>query len=181
MAITNEQLDITTENFNQLTSLLGLAAEVNAKTDDKSIFLNVKTEDPGRLIGRNGQTLNSLQHLLNGILLNKGKSFPRVLIDVVSSGEENKRPPSRRNNADRKQGSNQGSDQGSNPEKLRTQALDAAKEVKRWGEDVTLPSMNVEEIKEVMSILSSDNQLELAEVNGAKPNTKRVTVKLKEK
>jgi spoIIIJ-associated protein len=176
MTVSQEQLDQTKENFNQLISLLGLSAEVKAESDREAIQLRVKTEDPGRLIGRKGQTLNSLQHLLNGILLNKAKSFPKVLIDVEGSRDKERghdRRGSRKNRDVPKKDE-------PNRDRIRQQAIDASKEVKRWGEDVVLSRMSESEIEEVRRILDNEPELEIitGEVTQNGPS-RSLTIRLK--
>ncbi len=51
-------------------------------TLDDGVFLDVKTEDSGRLIGRQGQTLSDLQYLTNRMLFQQDQTSPKVLIDV---------------------------------------------------------------------------------------------------
>lgn len=77
-----------------LENILGLLAlegsfEVNEK--EEGIFVTIDTEDAGRLIGRNGETLTALQYLVNQILSRQQEEFKRVIVDVAnwrSSKEE---------------------------------------------------------------------------------------------
>lgn len=77
-----------------LEHILGLLAlegsfEVNEK--EEGIFVTIDTDDAGRLIGRNGETLSSLQYLVNQILAKQSGEFKRVIVDVAnwrSSKEE---------------------------------------------------------------------------------------------
>ena len=165
MTISQEEIEQTRNNFIQLTTSLGLIANVKAKTENEYIYLNVKTEDPGRLIGRNGQTLNALQHLLNGILLNKKKNFPRVLIDVEGYQEKRRNSIKEKVNKDF--------------EKTRKRALDAVKEVKKWGEKVVLSPMNEEELSLVHNTLKEEKEVELICENGNKDGNKRIIIQLK--
>ncbi len=45
-------------------------------------MLEVKTEDSGRLIGRQGQTLADLQYITNRLLFQQDASSPKVMVDV---------------------------------------------------------------------------------------------------
>ena len=48
----------------RLLDLLGFTATVEEHHMDGGVLLDVKTEDSGRLIGRQGQTLGDLQYLI---------------------------------------------------------------------------------------------------------------------
>ena len=61
---------------------LGFAATVEEHTLDGDLTLDVKTEESGRLIGRQGQTLADLQYIVNRILFQQDQSAPKVMLDV---------------------------------------------------------------------------------------------------
>ena len=66
---------------------------------------------------------------------------------------------------------------GENEEMLAQQALDAAKEVKRWGEPVTLPPMNAHDRRIIHITLQEENELQTESLgDGAK---KSVVISLK--
>ena len=60
---------------------LGLQTKVEAVTMDGSTLLHIATVEPGRLIGKHGQTLHQLQFLLNRILQRMSPDSPRVIVD----------------------------------------------------------------------------------------------------
>ncbi len=160
----DEYLQQAESNFKQLVSLLGLSAELQSKNERNTIYLHVKTNEPGRIIGRKGQTLNALQHLLNSILLNQKKVFPKVLIDVEGNNEEKKKPvprPSKKTDT------------------LQSQILDAAKEVKRWGEDVTLVKLTRHDLKQVASVIKDDRELEVFVDESSNKGQGKVKIRLK--
>jgi len=64
-----------------LTSL-GFAVTVEEQKFDDGVMLDVKTEDSGRLIGRQGQTLADLQYITNRILFQQDPTSPKVMVDV---------------------------------------------------------------------------------------------------
>lgn len=66
----------TLEGF--LTAL-GVPNTVTGKIQDEQIHLTVESEDGGTLIGRKGQTLNSLQHLINSAV--RSHKF-RIFVDI---------------------------------------------------------------------------------------------------
>jgi spoIIIJ-associated protein len=65
---------------------LGFVFEIEETTLGETPVLNIKTREPGRLIGRDGHTLADLQYLLNRLLHGHDSSdegsVARVLIDV---------------------------------------------------------------------------------------------------
>ena len=66
----------------QLLKSLGFDTTVEEQMLDDGVFLDVKTEDSGRLIGRQGQTLSDLQYITNRILFQQDQSSPKVVVDV---------------------------------------------------------------------------------------------------
>src|SRR5277367_1838817 len=66
----------------QILKLLGFDATVEEHPLDDGTLLEVKTEDSGRLIGRQGQTLSDLQYITNRLLFQQDQSSPKVMVDV---------------------------------------------------------------------------------------------------
>ena len=62
--------------------MLGFEATVEEHSLDDGLLLDVKADDSGRLIGRQGQTLSDLQYLVNRILFQKDTTAPKVTVDV---------------------------------------------------------------------------------------------------
>ena len=153
---------------------LGLEASVKSEERNGNVHLTVFSEEAGRIIGRKGQSLQSLQLLLNRII-SKGKvKSPRLFIDV----DGYKKPE--RGSYDRERGSydeerggdrerrseyseRSGDDPRESPEakeaRISQQALDAAKEVKRWGEPTTLPPMSGRDRRVVHLALEDDAEI----------------------
>lgn len=65
-----EEVSKSKEILIQILESLGVEGEVNVNYDrkDNCIYLNIQSDDAGILIGRQGQTLDSLQYLLQLIL-----------------------------------------------------------------------------------------------------------------
>jgi spoIIIJ-associated protein len=61
-------MERATEVLKKLLELMGLDAEVEASENDERILLVVKGPDTGLVIGKKGQTLDALQHLVNKIV-----------------------------------------------------------------------------------------------------------------
>jgi spoIIIJ-associated protein len=69
------------EILEKILGTLGFAATVEEHTIDGDLTLDVKTDEHGRLIGRQGQTLADLQYLVNRILFQQDQSTPKVMLD----------------------------------------------------------------------------------------------------
>src|SRR5437773_12415720 len=49
---------------------------------EEGLLLDVKSDDAGRLIGRQGQTLSELQYILNRLLFHQDQDAPKAMVDV---------------------------------------------------------------------------------------------------
>ena len=159
---------------------LGLDAMLKTEMKGSNIAIKITSEEAGRIIGRKGQTLENLQLLLNRMLFNGDRTFPRVALDIDgytrgdfrSGGRDGKR------NGGKREGSN-GERRGSgmDEEQLRCQALDASKEVKRWGESVVLKAMNSHDRRIIHITLEEDAELETC--SEGEGSLKKIIVSLK--
>lgn len=177
---------------------LGLAAALRVEEKGGRIAVKISSEDAGRIIGRKGQTLESLQLLLNRIMFKDDEECPHIMLDIdgYAKGERGTRPAEfedrggereeRRDRGDRedrgereyrgdredrgerrpprerrerRSSDDDHSERLSTTEQLEQQALDAAKEVKRWGEPVTLPEMNAHDRRIIHVTLKDDAEL----------------------
>src|SRR5215813_15294548 len=66
----------------KILHLLGFPATVEENRMEDGILLDVKTEESGRLIGRQGQTLADLQYITNRLLFQQDAAAPKVMVDV---------------------------------------------------------------------------------------------------
>ena len=66
----------------KILELLGFPATVEEHHMEDGVLLDVKTDDSGRLIGRQGQTLSDLQYITNRLLFQQDPSTPKVTVDV---------------------------------------------------------------------------------------------------
>ncbi|MBU2545320.1 hypothetical protein KKC65_02610 [Patescibacteria group bacterium] len=67
--ITEEQLQQTRQTIREFFEKTGFDIEIEILTpDDRTIPVNISTDDPKVLIGQNGQTLADVQHLLKAML-----------------------------------------------------------------------------------------------------------------
>ena len=72
------------EILENLLGLLGLEGSFEIEEKEDGVFISIEAEDPGILIGRNGETLSSLQLLLNLIASRQmpGDDLKRIVVDV---------------------------------------------------------------------------------------------------
>lgn len=125
-----------------LTSL-GFSVTVIEQKIADGLMLEVQTEDSGRLIGRQGQTLTDLQYLTNRLLFQADPSAPKVTVDVG-----NYRSQAR--------------------EALIQKAQEAAEKVRRRGEPVELEPLNAFDRRIIHQAIKDDPDVEThsVEVDG---------------
>lgn len=70
------------EILDTLLGHLDFVVEIEETEQDGHIILQVRTNDPASLIGRREGRLESLQFLVNRILLANNPEAPRVIVDV---------------------------------------------------------------------------------------------------
>ena len=148
---------------------LGLSASLRVEEKGTRIGVKISSEDAGRIIGRKGQTLESLQLLLNRIMFKDDEECPHIMLDIdgYAKGERGARPDDEseeggeRRPRERRERRPRREEDGERTTKdqLEQQALDAAKEVKRWGEPVTLPEMNAHDRRIIHVTLKDDPEL----------------------
>jgi spoIIIJ-associated protein len=61
---------------------LGFFVEIEELELEGHLILQIRTHDPASLIGRREERLESLQFLVNRILLARNQDAPRVIVDV---------------------------------------------------------------------------------------------------
>src|SRR5437867_12273241 len=67
----------------QLLHHLGFTdATVEEHHLEEGLLLDVKSDDSGRLMGRQGQTLSELQYILNRLLFHQDQAAPKLMLDV---------------------------------------------------------------------------------------------------
>jgi spoIIIJ-associated protein len=119
----------------KILELLGFPATVEEHTMDDGILLDVKTDDSGRLIGRQGQTLSDLQYITNRLLFQQDPTVPKVTVDVSGYRAQAR-------------------------EALVKKAKDAAEKVRRWGDIVELEPMSSFDRRIIHHALKDDPDIE---------------------
>ena len=138
----------------QLLTLLGFESTVEEHPLDDGLFLDVKTEDSGRLIGRQGQTLSDLQYLTNRLLFQQDQNVPKVMIDV-------------------------GGYRAKAREALVLKAKAAAEKVRRWGDVVELEPMSAFDRRIIYNALKEDAGIETQSVQVEGTNKKAILLRPK--
>ncbi len=123
------------ETLEQLLRHMGFEVQIDEHQLDDGLTLDVKTEESGRLIGRQGQTLADLQYLLNRMIFQADPSAPKITVDV-------------------------GGYRAQAREELVKRALEAAEKVRKWGDVVELEPMNAYERRIVHNALREDAEVE---------------------
>jgi spoIIIJ-associated protein len=131
------------ETLEKILTSLGFQTTVEEHKLEEGVLLDVKTDDAGRLIGRQGQTLSDLQYITNRLLFQQDASMPKVMVDV-------------------------GGYRAQAREALVKKAKDAAEKVRRWGDTVELEPMTAFDRRVVHQALKDDPDVEThsVEVDG---------------
>jgi spoIIIJ-associated protein len=122
-------------SLEKILDLLGFPATVEEHQMEDGLLLDVKTEDSGRLIGRQGQTLSDLQYITNRLLFQQDASAPKVMVDVSGYRAQAR-------------------------EALVKKAMDAAEKVRRWGDVVELEPLNAFDRRIIHQALKDDPSIE---------------------
>lgn len=72
------------EILENILSLLALEGSFDVDEREEGVFVSIDTQDAGRLIGHQGETLSSLQLIVNLIVSKQIEDSKRVIIDVSS-------------------------------------------------------------------------------------------------
>jgi spoIIIJ-associated protein len=123
------------ETLEKILVSLGFPATVEEHQLEEGVLLDVKTDDAGRLIGRQGQTLSDLQYITNRILFQQDPNTPKIMVDV-------------------------GGYRAQAREALVKKAKDAAEKVRRWGDAVELEPMTAFDRRVVHQALKNDPDVE---------------------
>jgi spoIIIJ-associated protein len=123
------------DTLQKILDLLGFTATVEEHSMEDGILLDVKTEDSGRLIGRQGQTLSDLQYITNRLLFQQDPSVPKAMVDVSGYRAQAR-------------------------EALVRKAQEAAEKVRRWGDVVELEPLNAFDRRIIHQALKDDPGIE---------------------
>src|SRR5687768_2890218 len=119
----------------EMLKLLGFQATISETNIEGMILLDVQTDDPGRLIGRQGQTLSELQYIVNRIIFRNDPESPKVTLDVGNYRSQQR-------------------------DSLVQKAKEAAEKVRRWGDIVELEPLNAFDRRIIHNALKDDPDIE---------------------
>lgn len=89
-AVDQQEMLAAGSRLEEILRMMGIEATVEAWQEDGYIHLNANGPDMGIIIGRQGQTLDSLQFIVN-LIVNKNRSERlRIIIDAESYRERRK-------------------------------------------------------------------------------------------
>src|SRR5512136_325635 len=123
----------------KMLELLGFSATIEEQQLEDGLLLDVKAEDSGRLIGRQGQTLADLQYIANRLLFQQDPSVPKIMVDI-------------------------GGYRAQAREALVKKAKEAAEKVRRWGDVVELEPLNAFDRRIIHQALKDDPGVETKSV-----------------
>src|SRR3974390_2675297 len=119
----------------KVLGLLGFTVTIEEHRLEDGLLLDVKTEDSGRLIGRQGQTLSDLQYITNRLLFQQDPTAPKVMVDVSGYRAQAR-------------------------EALVRKAKEAAEKVRRWGDVVELEPLSGFDRRIIHQALKDDPSIE---------------------
>jgi len=131
---------------------LGFDAQIDEHQLEDGLMLDVKAEDAGRLIGRQGQTLADLQYILNRMLFQLDEGAPKVMVDVGGYRAEAR-------------------------DALVKKAQEAAEKVRRWGDVVELEPMTAFDRRIVHHALKDDPDITTQSVEVEGTNKKAILLR----
>lgn len=109
--------------------------EIDYNEEEKNMYVNVQGEDMGVLIGKRGQTLDSLQYLVSLVVNKENEGYIKVKLDTENYRERRK-------------------------ETLENLARNIASKVRKTGRSVSLEPMNPYERRIIHSALQNDKYVE---------------------
>lgn len=151
--LTEESVDkesLVKDVIADITSHLGLEITTNIEDTDESLKVNLDGENLGLVIGYKGETLDALQ-LLTNVIVNKNGEYKRIELDAQNYREKRK-------------------------ETLINLAHKKARDVVKYGKNITLEPMSPYERRIIHTALQDDAKVTTASV-GTEPFRKVVIKK----
>jgi predicted RNA-binding protein Jag len=134
---------------------LGLQTKVEQYAMDGAPLLHITTAEPGRLIGKHGQTLGHLQFLVNRIVQRHDATAPKVIVDCERYRER------------------------ANDE-LISRAIEAAEKVRRWGDSVHIGPFAAFERRVIHQHFAQDYEIEAVSEEGDETGRKKMTIRIRQ-
>lgn len=141
-------IEIARDFLGELFGKMGIEAELEFQDEDERLKINVNTKSSGMIIGRRGETLDSLQ-FLTGLVVNRNNTtYRKIIIDTENYRKKRE-------------------------ETLQNLANRIAAKVEKTGRNKTLEPMNPYERRIIHSTLQKNKNVETFSV-GEEPNRKVV-------
>lgn len=136
----------------KLVNFLGLNTHLDIVAGEDSYQVEIKSDQAGLLIGKNGQNLAALEQILNLLVAKKLKKFVRITVDVEGFRKKKE-------------------------QRLAQMAAEIADEVKLTGSPQTIFDLTAAERRVIHLTLAADSQVETESVGEG--NLRFLIVKLK--
>ena len=150
VAVEENKADKVNEVISNITSCLGLNIKSNVEDTADALKVNLEGENLGLIIGYKGETLDALQ-LLTNVIINKNGEYKRVEIDAQNYREKRK-------------------------ETLTALAHKQARDVIKYGKNITLVPMTPYERRIIHTALQDDSKVTTVSI-GSEPFRKVVIKK----
>jgi spoIIIJ-associated protein len=126
------RVDEAKSTLTEILDLMGFFSVVRVgSSDDDELVLEIEGDDLGRVIGKDGTTLDALQHMLRVIMSRRLKTSFKVSVDANNYRQKHYRT-------------------------IRSIAIEAAQRVKETVEEVEMKPMNAADRRVVHTVLSDE-------------------------
>lgn len=82
--------EIIVEFLDKVFNAMGLTVKIDVKLEEESVYVNLLGDDMGVLIGKRGQTLDSLQYLVSLVVNKYSENYLRIKLDTENYRERRK-------------------------------------------------------------------------------------------
>ena len=189
--------------FVNLLNLLGLNAKVEDEEKNGLVVLLISSNEAGRLIGKSGSNLNSLNLIMSRMLTTYRKNFPKIVLNIKDdlpdfttslNNRKKKIIKEEKNNVFNvyvepgkivqevieSEKDKKSQDNNKKVDNLEKECSNALKELKRWGEDILIPPMSEEDCKKMIEFFSQHKNI-MAVIDEKKSfsDRKRIRISLK--
>lgn len=72
----------------EVTSKMGLELNVSSRQSENIVFIDIEGKDAGTIIGKRGQTLDSLQYLVNLVVNKNTEKYTKVVVNAENYREK---------------------------------------------------------------------------------------------
>jgi spoIIIJ-associated protein len=145
------------QTLQTLLDTLGLPGTVAWDQSGPAAVLHITTEEPGRIIGRRGATISSLQFLLNRMLVRHDPNAPRVTVNC-----ERPTPPPQPH------------------DEVLQRCAEASDKVRRWGDPVLVGPFTPEERQAIHDRYATDVEIEAIAEGGNEGLPKKMMFRIRQ-